>query len=157
MIKSVYLDSTIASYYVDNTRIELAFLSDVTRKWWKNESKNYEILTSEYTFLELNRGNYPHKETALDFISGITILPVENEINDIAEAYIKEFVMPKGDAGDAFHLACASFHKIDFLLTWNCEHLANANKEQHIQITNTKLGLFTPTITTPLQLIKEEV
>jgi uncharacterized protein YjbI with pentapeptide repeats len=65
-------------------------------------------------------------------------------------------LMPKGAAGDEFHLACASFHKIDYLLTWNCNHLANANKEKHIRVVNTKLGLFTPVIVTPIQLFKEE-
>jgi hypothetical protein len=64
--------------------------------------------------------------------------------------------MPKDAAGDAFHLACASYHKIDYFFTWNCNHLANANKRDHILITNAKLGLFTPQIVTPLELFKEK-
>lgn len=64
--------------------------------------------------------------------------------------------MPAGAAGDAFHLACASYNKIDYLLTWNCNHLANANKDRHIHIVNTKLDLYTPKIITPLQLFSEK-
>jgi hypothetical protein len=56
-------------------------------------------------------------------------------------------------AGDAIHLALASFHKCDFLVTWNCLHLANANKFGHIRRINTMLGLFTPVLATPLQLL----
>ena len=51
----------------------------------------------------------------------------------------------------------ASFYKIDFLLTWNCNHLANANKRQHIRVINTRLNLLTPEIITPLELFSENV
>ena len=63
--------------------------------------------------------------------------------------------MPNDIQGDAVHLAYASYYKIDYLLTWNCNHLANANKKQHIKIVNAKLDLFTPELTTPLELFKE--
>jgi hypothetical protein len=64
--------------------------------------------------------------------------------------------MPDDLRGDAIHLAYASVYKIDFLMTWNCKHLANANKRLHIRKINTKLGLFIPDIITPLELFKEE-
>ena len=63
--------------------------------------------------------------------------------------------MPKDFEGDAMHLAFASYFKIDFLLTWNCNHLANANKKQHIRMLNTKLNLNIPEIITPLELFSE--
>jgi hypothetical protein len=64
--------------------------------------------------------------------------------------------MPADAAGDALHLALASFHKWDFLLTWNCQHLANANKFAHIRRVNGILGLFVPTLVTPLELLGEK-
>jgi hypothetical protein len=63
--------------------------------------------------------------------------------------------MPRILEGDALHLAYASFHKIDFLLTWNCNHLANANKRKHIRTINARLNLATPEIITPLELFSE--
>lgn len=69
--------------------------------------------------------------------------------------YIQNYAMPKDHQGDALHLAYASYYKIDFLLTWNCNHLANANKKQHIRILNTRLNLHLPEIITPLQLFSE--
>ncbi|EDN66668.1 conserved hypothetical protein [Beggiatoa sp. PS] len=57
--------------------------------------------------------------------------------------------------GDVLHLALASYHKCDFLLTWNCKNIANANKFTHIKRINTLLGLFVPTLLTPLELIGE--
>ena len=75
------------------------------------------------------------------------------EMAEIVEAYIQHQLMPNDPLGDALHLALASYHKCDFLLTWNCKHLANANKFSHIKRINTILGLFIPTLVTPLELL----
>jgi len=64
--------------------------------------------------------------------------------------------MPAGAVGDAAHLAMASVHSIDFVLTWNCKHLANANKIRHIGMVNQRLGLSVPVLTTPLTLIEDD-
>ena len=86
-------------------------------------------------------------------------MPVEDvtsEVLEIAEAYIAHKVMPNDPAGDALHLAIASYHKCDFLVTWNCKHLANANKFGHIRRINAILGISSPALVTPLQLLGEE-
>jgi hypothetical protein len=72
------------------------------------------------------------------------------------EAYVRHQLMPSDPSGDALHLAIASFHRCDFLVTWNCRHLANANKFGHIRRVNGLLGLFVPTLTTPLELLGDE-
>ena len=81
----------------------------------------------------------------------------DTQINKIAEIYIKNYLMPKEFQGDALHLAFVSYFKIDFLLTWNCNHLANANKRQHIKIMNASLNLNIPDIITPLELFSETI
>jgi hypothetical protein len=64
--------------------------------------------------------------------------------------------MPADTKGDALHLALASYHNCDFLLTWNCQHLANANKFAHIRRINTLFGLFVPALITPFELLSGE-
>ncbi len=155
MKKSVYLDTTIPSYYYDK-RSELKYPCEITRKWWKEERRNYDIFISFETIAELNRGNYPRKEEILEFVNAIEQLDQSRDIKNIVEHYIKNTLMPKDVRGDAVHLAYASYYKIDFLLTWNCNHLANANKKQHIKIINSQLDLFTPEIITPLELFTEK-
>ena len=78
-------------------------------------------------------------------------LLIEPEIAEITSAYIKHKIMPNNLTGDAF----ASYYKCDYLLTWNCKHIANANKFQHIRQINGLLGLFTPSLITPLELLGE--
>ena len=89
-------------------------------------------------------------------IEPLPLLPVVSNIGGIVETYIEKFVMPKNPSGDALHLALASFHGCHFLLTWNCVHLANANKREHIRHANTILGLYVPTLTTPVELINTQ-
>ncbi len=79
---------------------------------------------------------------------------IEDEIYEIVEEYINKLLMPKNPTGDALHLALASYHHCHFLLTWNCNHLANANKFEHIRHINNTLGLFVPNLITPLELMK---
>lgn len=154
MKKTVYLDSTIPSYNFDK-RESVRFQSDITRKWFKEEADNFIIYLSQITLNELNKGNYPDKEKVVKFALDFEILTITDEIRKIAEIYIDNYLMPKDFEGDALHLAVASYYKIDFLLTWNCNHLANANKKQHIQKMNIKLNLNVPEIITPLELFKE--
>lgn len=154
MKKSVYLDTTIPSYLFDK-RDSLKYPCQITQKWWDEESSNYEIFTSLESIAELNRGDYPRKKEILTFVHTIKQLQPANEVKEIALFYIKNQLMPNDIFGDAIHLAYASYYKIDYLLTWNCNHLANANKKQHIKIINAKLDLFTPELITPLELFKE--
>ena len=154
MKKSVYLDSTIPNYLFEE-REELIFQHKLTQKWFKEEADKFELFISNATVNELKRSKYPHQQQALECAAKINILDMNDDIDLIVDTYIKNYLMPKDLEGDAVHLAYASFHKIDFLLTWNCNHLANANKQQHIRIINGRLGISTPQITTPLELFTE--
>ena len=155
-MKTVYLDTTIPSYLFDE-RENIKMHVDITTQWWEQESKKFAIWTSEETLNELSEGEYPNKEKILTFIAGIPILLADNAITHIAQVYLDNYLMPQVLKGDVLHLAYASYYKIDFLLTWNCDHLANANKRQHIRLVNARLNLATPEIVTPLELFSERV
>lgn len=152
MKKKVYLDTTIPSYCYDD-RKETAFLIETTKRWFRAEARKYEVFVSEATLVEAGAGNYKNKARIIKFISQQKMLPTDEMLDQIVEEYIKNYLMPGEFGGDALHLAYASFYKIDFLMTWNCKHLANANKKQQIRIINNRLGLFVPEIVTPLELI----
>lgn len=92
----------------------------------------------------------------LELVRGLPLLTIEPAIIEIVQAYVRYKLMPADPSGDAMHLALASYHKCDFLVTWNCQHLANANKFGHIRRVNTMLGLFVPALVTPLELLGED-
>ncbi len=154
MKKTVYLDTSIPSYYFDE-REGVRFQSEITKKWFREETDNFEIYLSEATLGELDSGDYPNKKEVTEFALRFEILPAVRQIIEVTDIYIQNYVMPKDRQGDAMHLAFASYYKIDFLLSWNCNNLANANKKQHIRIINTRLNVGIPEIITPLQLFSE--
>ncbi len=155
MKEKVYLDSTIPSYYFDE-REPLGTFTEITRKWWSEMSGYYDLYISDAVLQEPSNGNYPRKTEIIQLVSTIPLLPSVSDLEIIVEFYISNYVMPRSLVGDALHLAHASYFDIQYLLTWNCNHLANATKRKHIRVINARLGLSTPEIVTPLELFKEE-
>jgi hypothetical protein len=157
MQKRVYIESTIPSFYYElRPEPEMVARRQWTRQWWDEGRRHYEIVTSVAVLEELGRGQYPNQPMVLGLLAGVPLLPVPDEVGEIAEAYVEYRVMPADPRGDALHLALASYHRCHFLLTWNCEHLANANKFEHIRHVNTLLGLFVPALVTPVELLAWE-
>jgi len=153
----VYIETTIPSYYCEiRDDPESITKRQWTREWWDNHSHKYEPVISPGVLDELERGDYPTKADALALVDGLPLLEVTEEIEDIVSEYISHNLMPQDPGGDALHLALASYYQCHFLLTWNCKHLANANKFEHIRHVNTLLGLFVPIMTTPYELMYEE-
>jgi predicted nucleic acid-binding protein len=153
----VYIETTIPSFYHEvRTGPEMIARRQWTREWWDKHRHGYEVVTGPPVIQELSRGNHPKKSAVLQIVETVPLLEVSPEVVSITEVYIQHRVMPGDPAGDALHLALASFHQCDVLLTWNCRHLANVNKFRHIQRINEALGLSTPLLVTPLELIGSE-
>ncbi|MBD1210006.1 MAG: type II toxin-antitoxin system VapC family toxin [Ignavibacteria bacterium] len=156
MKPKVYIETSIPSFYFETrTNAEAIARRNWTHEWWNNERRNYDVWTSPAVLDELRRGNYDpiKKSDCLDLLSNTALLRIEADIALIVDTYIRHKVMPANAGGDALHLAIASWHKCDILLTWNCKHIANANKTPHIRQINTLLGLYTPQLITPLELL----
>jgi hypothetical protein len=154
MKSRVYVETTIPSFYYEvRLEPEMVARRAWTREWWDNCRRDYELVTSIAVLDELNRGGHPNKNMVLTLINDVPFIAIEEAVTEIVEAYVYHKVMPRDPLGDALHLALASYYKCDFLLTWNCLHLANANKFGHIRRINGMLGLFVPMLVTPLELL----
>ncbi len=113
------------------------------------------MVTSDAVVIELEDGDYPSREAALSLVKELPRLSMTPAVAEIVEAYVRHRLMPTDPSVDALHLALASYHKCEFLVTWNCQHLANANKYGHIRRVNNLLGLYVPVLATPLELLGE--
>jgi hypothetical protein len=157
MTKRAYVETTIPSFYFEpRADPEMAARRGWTRRWWNGAGDRYELVTSVAVVEELSRGDFPARDDCLRLVEHIPLVPVEAGVVEIVQTYIARRVMPRDPAGDAVHLALASYHRCDFLVTWNCRHLANANKFDHIRRVNTMLGLFVPALVTPLELLGDD-
>ena len=150
----VYIETSIPSFYFEvRTDPDMLARRAWTRQWWDEMRQGYLLVTSAAVLDELSEGKYSTQEDALLLIDDLPQVTVEPDVLDIVNAYIQHKVMPNDPVGDALHLALASYHKCDFLLTWNCNHLANANKFGHIRRVNAMLGLYVPLLVTPLEML----
>ena len=149
-----YIETTIPSFYYEcRTAPEVVARREWTRRWWSTARQRYELVTSGPVLDELSGGPSERSTEWIALVEELPLLAVSPAIAEIVQTYIQHRVMPADPAGDAMHLALASYHKCDFLVTWNCLHLANANKFGHIRRVNTMLGLFVPALVTPLELL----
>lgn len=155
--ETVYIETSIPStYFEQRTDPKMVARREWTRDWWDKHRPYYRIVTSDPVLDELARAEHPFKQEKIDLLSGVELLPIPAGIEEIVEVYLERYVMPRDPTGDALHVALASYHKCDVLLTWNCQHLANRNKLGHIRRVNTLLGLHVPQLITPLELLGED-
>lgn len=152
----VYLETTFFSFYFDErTTPAIIAMREWTRQFWEERRAAYDLVTSPAVFEELQKGGAYHKKSAFDMALAVPVVLIEPEVIKTAQTYVAHKLMPQNITGDAMHLALASFHKCDYLVTWNCRHLANANKFGHIRSINQSLGLKSPDLVTPQELLGE--
>jgi len=153
---SVFIETTIPSYYFESrTSPKIMTWRSVTRDWWDRYRQRYELFTSRFVLAELALAPAFKRRRAASLLKDAAILDEPPGLSEVVEYYLEHRLMPLEAGGDAVHLAMALLHSIDFLLTWNCRHLANANKIRHLAVLNGRLKLPVPVITTPLTLIPE--
>ena len=157
MSKLLYVETSIPSFYFDTrTDVMMVARRKWTRQWWSLPRFEIDLVTGFPVLAELDLAPSPKREQALVLIRELEILPPDAEIDDIVAVYLAHKLMPAEALGDAYHLALASYHHCDMLVTWNCKHIANANKLPHIRRVNALLGLETPALVTPLELLEKD-
>lgn len=150
----VYVETTIPSYYHGTrTSPSIAAKQRWTRAWWAVAERRLDLVTGAPVIEELSDGPADHATAWLSLIRPLPVLPVTLEVLRVVESYITNRLMPQGGQ-DALHLAVSSYNRCDYIATWNCQHLANPNKFGHIRKVNEQLGLATPVIATPLQMLE---
>jgi len=151
-----YIETTIPSFYHE-VRAEPSMIArrDWTRRWYDRAVSSDRVVSSVAVLDELRRGDFPGRDGCLSMLDNVEMLELGDPIFEIVEAYLAHKLMPADPFGDALHLAVASYHRCDFLVTWNCQHLANANKFGQIRRINGILGLYVPELVTPMELLGE--
>lgn len=154
---TVYIETTIPSFYhTRRTSVQATAWSQQTRLWWNTQRKKYTLVTSSVTFDEILASPTNLAGPRAELIADLRLLDIDERVNEVAEYYLRHLLMPKSATADAIHVAIATCCEIDYVLTWNCRHIANANKIRHLEVLNRRLGLRTPTLTTPYNLWSED-
>lgn len=150
MKSSLYLETSVVGAYLDNGE---PFRRDLTIRWWEHELGEYDACSSVLVRRELEQLAEPHRAGYLSLIAPLRELELAEEAAILAEGYIARGIFHRKFMADALHVALASVHKIDYLVTWNFGHLANVRKQGRIRLFNTAAGFFSPVIVTPEFLV----
>ncbi len=146
----VYLETSFFSACVGTRQdARSVYWRETSNEWWSTQAVRHELFISPEVLAELSAPTFPRRDAALDMLRGLTMLEVTSEVLGFADILIREKLMPTPVAGDAIHLAAATIHGMDYLLSWNVKHLANPNKRDHLAAVCLRLGLIPPLIVTP--------
>ena len=158
MAESVYIETSVVSYLTarPSRDVRAAAWQQITNQWWENERPRYELFTSELVIVEASAGNSEAATRRIDALTDIAELTVTDEVKELASKLVLEGGFPPGAEADALHVAVATVHRIDFLLTWNFRHIDNAVNKPTIRSICDVVGYSCPEICTPMELFRED-
>ena len=157
-MSTVYIETSIVSYLRQkpSTQVVTAARQLLTHQWWNDERQDYELVVSQYVIDEASDGDPKLAAERLETLEGIPLLPNAPEIPQIAAEIMDLGVLPGKAQVDALHIAAVAHHRIQYLLTWNCKHIANAKILPRIHDVLTDLGVPIPIICTPEEMLGDD-
>jgi len=156
MKSTVYIETSVVSYLTarPSNDIRSSAFQNITGDWWDSRRADFELYVSEFVVVEASRGSEEAAARRLAAIEGVAELRVTEDSRNLAEAFINDGALPRKAEIDAFHVAVAAVNGINYLLTWNCTHIANAVMRTKIEAVCRSLGYEPPIICTPSELLE---
>jgi predicted nucleic acid-binding protein len=154
-MKSVYLETSILGYLTGRPSRDLlaSARQQITELWWHDHRTRFELFVSSVVETEASKGDPEAAERRLSTLLGIPQLAVNTEVERLADQLVRAGALPEVATEDALHVAIAAVHRIDYLLTWNCRHIDNAEAKPAIRAVCAVLGYPCPEICTPEELM----
>ena len=148
----VYVETSIVGYLTARSRDVLIFRArqELTRAWWDDRRDEYELVTSQLVLDEASAGDPAAASERLELLDSIPLLDIEHpEVSPLADNLVAAHLLPEKAIADARHVAVATVFGVDYLLTWNCKHIANADTLPRIYDMLRDSGYTVPLILTP--------
>jgi predicted nucleic acid-binding protein len=153
----VYLETSIVGHLTSRLSRDLvtAGHQELTQEWWETERRQFDLYISALVVDEAAGGQPDEAAKRLAALEGVRELDLNEECRRLARELLSRHAMPEEAATDALHVATAAVNGMNFLLTWNCAHMANAERRQAIEDTCRENGYEPPRICTPEELMGE--
>ena len=155
MESKVYIETTIVSYLTARPGRDLIIAAhqQLTQEWWENRRLSFDLYASQLVIQESSAGDAVMAQKRLEVLDQIPLLDINQESIALAGALVKKGPIPEKAAVDALHIAIATVHGMDYLLTWNCKHIANAEMQTAVTAVCRAAGYEPPVICTPEELL----
>ncbi len=158
MKPKVYVETTVVSYLTARPSRDIVTLAHqhITREWWRSAASRFDLVTSEFVRVEAAAGDPTAARARLDALAQVAIIEATAEAAALAEELLNLGALPRQASQDAAHVAIAVSNSIDYLVTWNLRHIANAFARTAIERACRQTGYRAPVICTPEELLEIE-
>jgi predicted nucleic acid-binding protein len=155
MSETVYIETSIIGYLTARPSNNLVLTASVeaTRGWWDTRRSEFTLYISQTVLDEVSRGDAEIASRRLEVLRDLPSLVVDEAVRDLAVLLLTKSNLPPKAADDALHIAVATVYGLDYLLTWNCKHIANAQIQKKLAQISFDAGYELPTICTPYELM----
>jgi hypothetical protein len=157
MKRTVYIETSVISYRVARPSRDIIVLArqEITAEWWDNVLPHLEAYISPVVLDEIAGGDLHAQALRQQLVVNMPALAVDERIIALAEAISQQIRLPERAQADAYHIAIPSVHGVDYLVTWNCKHIANAFMLRKIEQIVLAMGYTMPVVCTPEELMEE--
>jgi predicted nucleic acid-binding protein len=157
MSARIYIETSVVSYLTARPSRDViaAAHQQISLDWWERRRRDFELVASLLVINEASLGDPGAAQRRLAALDGIPLLQITDEAQRLAVAVVQGGLLPETAYPDALHIATATVHQIDYLLTWNCSHIANAEILPRVALICQRFGLALPYICTPEELLGE--
>ena len=158
MSKTVYVETSIFGYLTARPTDNLILTANIkiTQDWWNEYRSSLVLYTSELVEDEAARGDSTISGQRLNLLQSLTFLDLTEEATDLAQEFLRQSNLPAKASNDALHMALATVYGLDYLLTWNCKHMANSQIQRKLSEISLGLGYQLPFICTPYEFMTLE-
>lgn len=155
MSETVYIETSILGYLTARSTENLIIAANIklTQDWWSDRRSSFLLYASEVVGDESSKGDAVVAAQRLKLFQSLTLIDLTEEAVELAQEFLKQSNLPKKAANDALHIALATIYGLDYLLTWNCKHMANAQIQKKLSQISSELGYELPVICTPYELM----
>src|SRR5438128_1695279 len=153
---SVYLETTIPSYLaaLPSRDLIIAAHQQLTHEWWRDAAKRFDLYISEAVLDEIRSGDPDAVARRLAIVDKLPILELNDDVRSLVQAYDQKLGLVGRTRADLPHFAFAVAYEMDYLVTWNCAHIANGEIVRRLRDANMELNRFTPLILTPEEILE---
>ena len=157
MSETIYVETSIIGYLTARSSNNLILMANMetTRQWWDGRRSQFMLYISQVVLDEVARGDGEMASRRLKILRDFPLLEINQAVHDLAVQFLSNSNLPPKASDDALHIAAATVYGLDYLLTWNCRHIANAQIQKKLLQISLDAGYELPTICTPYELMGE--
>lgn len=155
MSETVYIETSILGYLTARPSRDIVVSANIqiTREWWDTRRSDFQLYSSQAVVKETSQGDAAIASQRLEILRNFSLLDLNQSVLDLAEQFLERSNLPTKADVDAVHIATATVHGMDYLLTWNCKHIANAQIQGKLAQISLDFGYELPIICTPYELL----